>query len=425
MTGNVVNHEFTVRVDMFDAEAWRELVCQFDDANLYQTQEYGAAKWGDERLSHIALFDGDDVVAAAQVTVIGIPLVSTGVAHVRFGPLWRRKGRAAEVVVLEAMLQALRAEYVLKRRLALRIKPWETGDASEELDPLRRQSGLELQARSPAYNTFVLDLAHSTDELYDGLTYKWRKDLRGSLKRDMQFEVSTSKKAVARFVAIYKEMYQRKGFTDFTEIEMIQRLQGRLDSRQRLMALICTFNGHDAAGILFTAMGDRALAPYGAATMDGLRAGASYRVNWEIITWLKQNRPEIRWYDLVGGLSNPGIRHFKQGIAKNCGAEYHMHDYDCYPNAFTRLVVAAADAWRPAIEALRDRFVTARNRPQRNDSESVPNLTPDGSTRPAAANLVKTEQNRSWQPRTASSAVREVTLPRSPESLDESNTSVT
>jgi len=56
-----------------------------------------------------------------------------------------------------------------------------------------------------------------------------------------------------------------------------------------------------------------------------------------MLEWLKENT-DCHWYDLVGGLSNPGIRQFKFGLAKVCGQELHIQDYARRSSLLNRLV---------------------------------------------------------------------------------------
>ena len=46
---------YSVEADSLDKHRWHDIVQEFDDANLMQTWSYGAARWGQDKLSHVCL----------------------------------------------------------------------------------------------------------------------------------------------------------------------------------------------------------------------------------------------------------------------------------------------------------------------------------------------------------------------------------
>jgi hypothetical protein len=88
---------FETEVDTVDREQWSAVVQRFADANIYQTWQYGAVRWGPEKLSHCLFKLDGRVVACVQVAIFRAPVVSAGVAYLRWGPLHRsvREGRAS------------------------------------------------------------------------------------------------------------------------------------------------------------------------------------------------------------------------------------------------------------------------------------------------------------------------------------------
>ena len=74
--------------------------------------------------------------------------------------------------------------------------------------------------------------------------------------------------------------------------------------------------------------------------------------NWQIIRLLKEEGT-CRWYDLVGGMGDPGVRHFKAGIVKGCGMEVQMADCDVGDNAISRLCVGLGARLRSGYRSAR------------------------------------------------------------------------
>src|SRR5471030_244654 len=115
---------YTVDVDTVDKAGWHDVLDRFIDANIYQTWSYEAMRRGERGTSHLLLRKDGETVAAAQVKIVKLPFLKVGVAYVRWGPMWRLRGREADPQVLSAALDAIRREYAVRRGLTLRMLPY-------------------------------------------------------------------------------------------------------------------------------------------------------------------------------------------------------------------------------------------------------------------------------------------------------------
>src|ERR1041385_3162014 len=70
------SRRFTVSLDDVSEAEWNELLPRFADANIYQTWAYGAVCWGEKQLSHLLLRRDAEVVAAAQLRIVRVPLLN-------------------------------------------------------------------------------------------------------------------------------------------------------------------------------------------------------------------------------------------------------------------------------------------------------------------------------------------------------------
>jgi hypothetical protein len=68
----------SVELGTASPEAWAGIIQNFGDANLYQTWPYSAARWGRSRLGHVVLKRGNQILAAAQVIFLKIPVSPRG-----------------------------------------------------------------------------------------------------------------------------------------------------------------------------------------------------------------------------------------------------------------------------------------------------------------------------------------------------------
>ena len=306
-----------VEVDRATRTEWSQMLDLFDDANLYQTWSFGGVRWGEKNLSHLVLKRGGEVVGMAQLRIVRPTKLKFGMAYLRWGPLFQRRGTPLDPDVAVNMARALEEEYVNNRKLFLRILPNAFGGS--------RRAAL-IQSAFPEFTpepldtdntdrTFVLDLAPSIDELRKKLEKKWRNQLTSSEKKGLNLVAGSGSNEYRIFCQIYNQMRKRKTFETTVDVEEFGRIQENLPESQRMRVLICREKGTPVAGLVVSAMGDSAVYLLGATGDDGLNSKGAYLLQWTMIQWLKENG--FRWYDL-GGINperNPGVYHFKKGLA--------------------------------------------------------------------------------------------------------------
>jgi lipid II:glycine glycyltransferase (peptidoglycan interpeptide bridge formation enzyme) len=306
-----------VEVDRATPEEWSGMLDCFEDANIYQTWSYGAVRWGRKNLSHLVLKRDGDVVAMAQLRIVRPTKLNFGMAYLRWGPLCHRRGKELDAEVTARMADALREEYVGKRRLLLQILP--NAFVGTQRGTLFQSAfnSFTQEASTPAnmYRTFVLDLTPPLDELRKNLDKKWRNQLTRSEKNGLTVIADTSTEAYGIFCRMYAQMLKRKAFETTVDIAEFERIQESLPESHRMRILICEQNGVPVAGIVASAMGDSGIYLLGATSDDGLNSKGAYLLQWTMIQWLKENG--FKSYDL-GGIDpegNPGVYSFKKGFS--------------------------------------------------------------------------------------------------------------
>jgi peptidoglycan pentaglycine glycine transferase (the first glycine) len=339
---------YRVVVDQVDPEEWHRLIEGFDDVCIHQSWPFGAGVWGEDRVSHLRLLEGDEVVAAAQVVTAVAPVIGAGIAHCKFGPMWRRRGEAPRPEVYRRMLSAMRDEYAGHRGLLLRIKPWETSPAPDT-DACRREAGLQRQTRLPTYDTFVLDLDRSLEELRAGLKSKWRYNLKKAEGRDVEIEASSEPAAAGLYLELYERMRDIKTYVDTSEVDVLPKLMNELPESLRPTVFVAKQGGEPVAAIVVSQPGQVGYYLFGATAPRGRESGASYLLFWEALRWLRSR--DCLAFDLVGSRprgtgGDVGYRRFKEGLTGRNGAEYHMTDWELCDRPLSRVVVGGATAAR-------------------------------------------------------------------------------
>lgn len=289
----------------------------FDDANIYQTSAYAEVRWGRKNLSRLVLKRNEEVVGMAQFRLIRPAAMKVGMAYLRWGPLWERRGRPLDAEVPARLARAIEDEYLKSRKLFLRILPnaFAGSQRAAVFQSAFSKFTCEAQESGEEYRTFLVDLAAPLEELRKGLDKKWRNQLTRSEKNNLTVVSGRGTEEYRSFCGMYTQMYKRKAFETSVDAEEFGRIQADLPDSQRMHVLICHDKDVPVAGLVVSAMGNSAIYLLGATSDSGLNSKGAYLLQWTMISWLKEHG--IQWYDL-GGIDpegNPGVYHFKKGLS--------------------------------------------------------------------------------------------------------------
>ena len=361
---NVTNSNYNAEIDQVTEPEWSDLLPRFDDASVYQSWSYGAVCWGKRQLSHLVLKREDAVVAMAQVRIVRLPVLGKGIAYVRWGPLWRLHGEPLDEEVLRQVTSALKAEYVERRRLLLRIVPnVYAGDAASEAWQSNANGiGLRIDPGVHVYRTMRLDLSKSLDDLRKGLHQRWRNYLKNAEKSNYAILEGANVALYDQFLVLYREMMTRKRFETTVDVDEFRRLQQALPDHLKMRVFVCEQEGQVLNALVISAAGDSAIYLLAATGEKGLKERGAYLLQWRAIQWLKERG--CRWYD-VGGINpdrNPGVYQFKTGLG---GQEFQQAGgYQLGGDWVNTLLVSCG-------ECLRSLFRAYKSRPSRVQTPSI------------------------------------------------------
>src|SRR5262249_19865726 len=111
------------RLEKLEADCWYDILDQFQDATVFQTVSFGAARVNAEALEHLGVRRGTNVVGAAQIRPLSLPLQGKSIAYVLWGPLFHRRNSSEDWSALGEALNVLRREYVANRQTSVRVRP--------------------------------------------------------------------------------------------------------------------------------------------------------------------------------------------------------------------------------------------------------------------------------------------------------------
>lgn len=312
---------YTYAVDTVDEESWHHLLCQFTDANIYQSWSYGLVRSGRRNISHLLVSGGEQIVAIAQCRIETVPFIGAGIAYVMWGPLWSLRDSCPSEKVFRQAIRALRIEYAGKRGLLLRINLALLEEDHPRALAILKEEGFSKAKNNNGSRTIIMDLSPSLDELQKQLRPHWQRELKVAKKLNLEIVEGVEEALFDRFIDIYKEMVARKKFTEPNDIHEFREIQRGLPTDQKMNIMLCRSDEGDCAGVISSAIGSTAIYLFGATSTVGLKRRGSYLLQWKLIERLKE--AHVSQYDLNGinPQTNPGTYKFKSDLAGEKGRD--------------------------------------------------------------------------------------------------------
>ncbi len=339
-----------VQVDGIGKSEWNGELMRFADANIYQTWEYGEARWGEGNVSHLLVRHRGEVRSMAQVILARVPVIRHGIAYMFHGPLWRKTACENNREFLETILGAIKEEYVDGRGLHLRIAPHETEGEGQWLEAFLVGKGFKKNHERPMYRTILMDICRPPSDLRSNLTQNWRRNLAKAEKEDFEFVPGTDDGSFRAFMGLYDQMRRRKRFVQYVDVKEFRSMQARFVEGMKMKVLVCRKEDEPVGAIVFSMLGDVGLHLFTATGDKGLSNHCSYLLYWKMILDLRD--AGTRMLDL-GGISerdNPGGYQFKRGLAGKDGREVNfMGQYDFRGSRTSEWVVRSVESLRDTL----------------------------------------------------------------------------
>jgi Acetyltransferase (GNAT) domain len=345
---------YTSEVDAVDEPTWCRLLSGFDNANIYQTWSYASVISGARNVSHLILRKDYEIVAIAQARIARLPVIRAGVAYVFWGPLWRRDGREDNHETFRQVLRALRAEYVVKRGLTLRLFPLLLDIDSPFFLTILKEEGFLPAATEAQGRTILMDLTPSLEDLRAGMKSHWKRELKVADKCGLELTEGSSESQFSTFIDIYREMVSRKHFVEPNDINKFRQIQERLPAALKMKVLLCRSGDSICAGAICSTIGKTAVYLFGATSNAGMKSRGSYFLQWKLIEQLKEEG--VTTYDLNGinPEKNPGTYKFKDDLAGTNGKDAHfLGRFDAQGSLLSHLSIKSWDRLSSSRRSLR------------------------------------------------------------------------
>lgn len=339
MLSIILGDGYCAEFDTLTEGAWNTALLSFADATFYHTWAYGAVRCGESRVRRMVLRHDGRLVALAQIRLYGVPLLPLGVAYVHWGPLWRKIGERADLLVLRKAIAALKAEFPQRRGLMLRIVP-PVYDSEPQADAIHRTIGeLGLKQSPGRGRLLIIDIRSPLEDLRKGIERKWRNQLTSAERSDLVIADGFSEDLLDEYVQLHREMTNRKRLASDGGLSYLVRAFSTMPITVRPCVVIARQQGRPVAGAVLSVLGKTAIYMFGATGHDGMRLKASNLVQWYCVTMLKTLGLES--YDLSGinPEANPGTYHFKAGLCGKNGVDARLHEFTCGAGPLNDLLV--------------------------------------------------------------------------------------
>jgi lipid II:glycine glycyltransferase (peptidoglycan interpeptide bridge formation enzyme) len=336
--------DYTVSVNQISKIEWEQLLLEFDDATIYQTWSYGAVRWGQSNLSHIVIKRKGEIIAAAQLRIVKIPLLKIGIAYLPWGPMWRRKGQHVNIDIFQKIINALKEEYAIKQGLLLRIHPHVIEANREAIVSILDKAGFQKKISIKPYRTLLLDLSPTMPEIRKSFDQKWRNQLNRAEKNNLKIIEGNIDALYQIFLDLQEEMRDRKKYLAGVDYNEFRNIQKDLSEQLKMIIIICEYEGKALTAAIGSLIGDTGIYLLGATGNEGMKMKGAYLLQWRLIEMMKESG--YKWYDL-GGIDpeeNPGVYHFKSGISHK--EAHHIGQFEVSQSRFSRLIVEGMEGLR-------------------------------------------------------------------------------
>ncbi len=263
---------------------WDAFVVAQPRGHVLQLADWGALKgafgWAHER---VALREGDQIVAGAQLLFRPLPLRLGTMAYLAMGPygedrLWR---------AIHACARQHRAVFL----------KWEPGiytPGETQPDPAALGFRLAPQTIQPP-RTILIDIAGDDDAILGRMNQGTRRKIRQSLKNSVTYREAT-RNEVSRFTQMMTTTGARNAFGVHSAAYYERAYDLFVPHHAAL--ILAEHEGEALAGVMVFAVGRQAWYLYGASSDSKRNLMASYGAQWTAIQWAKARG--CTTYDLWG-----------------------------------------------------------------------------------------------------------------------------
>ncbi|MCV6576664.1 MAG: aminoacyltransferase [Cohaesibacter sp.] len=292
---------------------WDSMLAPFVDVLHEQTQIFNAHRWQGDCLERIAFYQNGKLVAAAAVMLKHLPMLKSGLAVTKWGPLWRRADKKPDPQILKLALEHLVDLYAHQRGYIFSVFPFADPDFADISEETYQACGFEAGESLTSPNRYFVNCQHSEADARASLLQKWRYNLKKAEKNNLTVRELKGEEGFEAFMPLYEAMLERKNFHDASAIDTLEALSVTKETYLQPDYVMVEKDGEPVACAVIDMSGDRAVYLYGATSDRALPLKAGYVMHWAVMKLLLKN-PRIDWYDLGGADESSPLHQFKRSF---------------------------------------------------------------------------------------------------------------
>ena len=342
-----------IELEQISAKEWDLMASRYADLFPEQMGSFNCGHWGDENLEFLVFKHKTGPIGGAAMLVKKIPFTNTGIAILKWGPVFQPIGQKFDVVLYSKIIDTLKDEYCFRRNYNLTIMPPARPGISDECESILIAQGFEAGEFLPAPERYLVNVQDDPELLLKNLDQKWRYNLRKALKNNFDIRIATPTEGLENFLKLYRKMLDRKKFNDSSAIDALENVIKNSPASIRPMIVLVSHENEVTAGGIIDLTGDMASYMFGATDERALKLKAGYALHWWVANYLI-SQEHIQWYDLGGNDRDRGLHQFKKGFVGKSGHIVISPPKFHFANSFTARFVGLA--------AFKTRNILARTR---------------------------------------------------------------
>lgn len=307
-------------IDEKDKDRYNSFVSRHPKGHFLQLWEWGQVKnlTGWEPLV-LALEKDGQMKAAMLILKRTVPFIKRSILYAPRGPIADGDNEEEHRLLFAKARELARHE----KAIFLKIDPDIGKDNIAYADLLKRcgfrhnLSGLNFEGVQPNH-VMRLDLAPEPDVLLANMHSKWRYNIKLATRRGVSVTRADSRAELRVFYTILEETARRDQFL-IRSYAYFESIWKHMINNGYAQVFLADYKGETLAGTLAFILGDKAWYLYGASSNKHRNMMPNYLLQWEMISWAKEQG--CRMYDFRGvsgdlDENNPlfGLYRFKKGF---------------------------------------------------------------------------------------------------------------
>ncbi|MCP4072816.1 MAG: aminoacyltransferase [Hyphomicrobiales bacterium] len=318
-----------IELEIISANEWDKIAVKFGDIIPEQTGVFNVSRWGHDNIECVKILHQSKIIAGAVLIVRKIPFSTTGLAVLKWGPIWHFENSDHNFSSYRLAVKAIVSEYCGKRNFHLTIMPLAVPQIADKTCEELLSLGFKLGDSLAAPERYIVNTGQNPECLMTSLNQKWRYNLRKAHKNEFDIQFADDQHGLEVFQGLYTDMMNRKQFLDASAIDSLSNIMQSEVKDIRPKIVLVYHKGKVTAGGVFSTIGNMAVYMFGATDDRALALKAGYAMHWWVAEHLC-NQENINWYDLGGNDLDAGLHQFKKGFVGKTGdilqapARYHF-----------------------------------------------------------------------------------------------------